>query len=245
MTLRFEIVARKVRLRLFTSAVLVLSCLPSAYAGELPAPEIKTDKVNTKFLKHQDDVSAATQVVLRERQARDNGWWDRMLATYWSDSKVIVSWYQGSGPGFVYASRKLSQGGVVGKHRLMPPIVDIRGNKAHVEVGSRNWSQLQVDGKTINLNANIRINYLLEKRAGEWKIHLLQPVYEHSELTPDVPGQDFVIPPEELAHYRPSYAALSWALSRKGLTMSQQEVGIDKPDEEKALYDSIEQWMNE
>ena len=230
---------------IFYSVALAFSVSQSAQAEEFPAPEIKIDKVNTAFLKRQDDVSAVTQIVLRERQARDNGWWDRMLAAYWPDSRVTVSWYQGSGPGFVYASRKLSAGGVVGKHRLMPPIVDIRRNKAHVEVGSRNWSQSVVDGKTINLNANIRINYLLQKRKGEWKIYSMQAIYESSELTPNITGQTLTIPPEELAVYRPSYAALSWALSRKGLTMSQDEVGIDKPEGVKALYDAIEKWMNE
>lgn len=241
---RFDRTAGYVRPGAFiTGAVLAFSCMHPAQAGEFPAPEIRTSDVNTEFLKRQDDVSAVTQIVLRERQARDNGWWDRMLATYWPDSRVTVSWFQGSGPGFVYASRELSKGGVVGKHRLMPPIVDIRGDKAHVEVGSRNWSQSSFEGKTINLNANVRINYLLEKRSGEWRIHSMQAIYEHSELTPDIPGEELVIPPSELAQYRPSYAALSWALSRKGLTMSQDEVGIDRPEGVRAFYDAIEKWM--
>jgi len=193
----------------------------------------------------QDDISAITQVVLRERQARDNGWWDRMLATYWPDSRVDVSWYHGDGPGFVAASRKASAGGVVGKHRLFSPIVDKRGEKAHVELGSRNWSQLQIDGKTVNLNANMRINYRLEKRNGEWRILSLQPIYEHSELTPDIPGETLTIPAADLGKYRSSYAALSWALTRKGLTMSQTEVGIDRPEEVNALYAAIERWLQE
>ncbi|WP_176489101.1 nuclear transport factor 2 family protein [Rhizorhabdus dicambivorans] len=201
--------------------------------------------VNTAFLRDQDDVSAVTQIVLRERQARDNGWWDRMMATYWPDSVVDVSWYHGNGPGFVNESRKLSSGGVTGKHRLFAPIADIRGNRAHVEVGSRNWSQFQYRGQTININANIRINYRLEKRSGEWRILSMQAIYEHSELTPNAPGEVLDIPASELAKYRPSYAALSWALTKKGLTMSQTEVGIDQPDGVKAFYAKIEKWMNE
>lgn len=226
-------------------AILALLWPALAPAEERPAAKPSAHETAAAFLKQQDDVSAVTQVVLRERQARDNGWWDRMLATYWPDSRVDVSWYHGDGPGFVHASRKLSAGGVVGKHRMFAPIVDIRGNKAHVEIGSRNWSQLKVDGKTVNLNANMRINYRLEKRDGEWKILSLQPIYEHSELTPDVPGETLVIPAAELAKYRPSYAALSWALTRKGLTMSQTEIGIDRPDDVNALYASIEKWLSE
>lgn len=221
-------------------------CLLSpASAQDGRGTENPTDRNGSALTTQQDDISAITQVVLRERQARDNGWWDRMLATYWPDSRVDVSWYHGDGPGFVAASRKASAGGVVGKHRLFAPIVDMRGQKAHVELGSRNWSQLQVDGKTVNLNANMRINYRLEKRNGEWRILSLQPIYEHSELTPDVPGETLTVPAADLKKYRQSYAALSWALTRKGLTMSQTEVGIDRPEDVNALYDAIERWLQE
>lgn len=229
--------------RIMTAALALAS--PAAAAQPNREPRQRAGKADTALVARQDDASAVTQVILRERQARDNGWWDRMLAAYWPDSRVDVSWYHGDGPGFVHASRKVSSRGVVGKHRMFAPIANIRGNKAHVEVGSNNWSQLQVDGKTVNLNANMRINYRLEKRNGEWRILSLQPIYEHSELTPDVPGEALVIPAAELAKYRPPYAALSWALTRKGLSMSQTEVGIDRPDDVNALYESIERWLNE
>lgn len=232
--------------------VLHLTAL-GALAASFPTPSLAQPQetslggppANTAFLRDQDDVSAVTQIVLRERQARDNGWWDRMMASYWPDSRVDLTWYHGDGPGFVLASRKLSSGGVTGKHRLFAPIADIRGNKAHVEVGSRNWSQFQYRGKTVNINANIRINYRLEKRNGEWRILSLQPVYEYSELTPNVPGEVLKIPAAELAKHRPSYAALSWGLTQRGLTMSQSEIGIDRPEEVKAFYAEIEKWMNE
>lgn len=219
--------------------------LPASSHAQPPLPGSGGPAVNTAFLRSQDDVSAVTQIVLRERQARDNGWWDRMMATYWPDSVVDVTWYHGDGPGFVNASRKLSSGGVTGKHRLLAPIADIRGNKAHVEVGSRNWSQFQYRGQTININANIRINYRLEKRDGEWRILSMQAIYEHSELTPDAPGEVLDIPASELAKYRPSYAALSWALTQRGLTMSQTEIGIDQPEGVKAFYTDLEKWMSE
>jgi hypothetical protein len=208
-------------------------------------PEITTEKANTGFLRQQDDVSAVTQVVLRERQARDRAWWDRMMVAYWPDSRVELSWYHGDGPGFVYASRKQFETGDIGYHRLGASVVDIRGNRADVEVQSRNWTQLQVDGKTVNLYADMRLNYRLEKRHGEWRIVFLNPIYEHSELAPDVPGETLSIPAEELAKFRPSYAALCWALRRKGLTLGQDEIGVDRPAGVAAFYTSVRQWMGE
>ena len=208
-------------------------------------PPISIAQVNDAFLRSQDDVTAVTQVVLRERQARDSGWWDRMLASYWPDSRVDLTWYHGDGPGFVYASRALAERGVRGKHRLLAPIADIKGNRAHVEVGSRNWSQSTIGGKVVNLYADMRLNYLLEKRGGDWKIVSLNPIYEHSELDPDVPGETLTIPAAELARYRPSYAALSWSLTRKGLTMAQDEIGIDRPAGVNAYYASVRKWLGE
>ena len=229
-----------------TAAVLMLAWPAAATPAEThPGPEVATEKVDNGFLRQQDDVSAVTQIVLRERQARDQGWWDRMMASYWPDSRVDVSWYHGDGPGFVYASRKVADGGDKGLHRLGPPIVDIRGNKAFVQVGSQNWTLATVNGKAANLLANMQLNYRLEKRGGEWRILSLTPVYEHSTLSADVPGEPIAISAKELAKFRPSYAALCWVLTRRGLNMSQEELGIDRPDGVTAFYAAIEQWLGE
>ena len=59
------------------------------------------------------DVALITQVVLAERQGRDRGWWDQMLAAYWPDSTVRLSWYTGDGAGFVASpGRRRWPGGV-------------------------------------------------------------------------------------------------------------------------------------
>ena len=191
----------------------------------------------------QQDLTAVTQCVLAERQARDHGWWDQMAASYWPGASIELSWYNGDSEGFVAASRANYERGVRGVHRLFAPIPYVRGDKAHVEIGSRNWSQSEINGKVANLNANMRLNYRLAKRGGEWRIISLVPIYEHSELTANRPGDIIEVPAEELSRYRPSYAALSWALSRKGLTMSQDELGIDRPEEVEKFYKALLDWL--
>ncbi|MCX0242267.1 hypothetical protein [Streptomyces drozdowiczii] len=96
------------------------------------------------------DTESVTQTVLRERQglsshsrrppgrrecddspwARDRGWWDRMRACYWPDSVVNLSWYRGSGPGFVDASAHMAGRGDASVHRLSPPAVRIAPYRA-------------------------------------------------------------------------------------------------------------------
>ena len=47
------------------------------------------------------------ELVEYERFCRDNALWDSMLACFAQDSRVEISWYQGSGQGFVEASKKM------------------------------------------------------------------------------------------------------------------------------------------
>jgi hypothetical protein len=74
-----------------------------------------------------DPASEVTQLILRERQSRDRGWYDRMLECYAADSIVDMSWFNGPGPEFVRRSQYMSEsrhgwGGHSG-HRLSPPAI--------------------------------------------------------------------------------------------------------------------------
>ena len=47
------------------------------------------------------DVSAVSQLVLRERFSRDLGLWEQMRDCFHDDSLVRISWIRASGPEFV------------------------------------------------------------------------------------------------------------------------------------------------
>ncbi|WP_168207598.1 nuclear transport factor 2 family protein [Microlunatus elymi] len=191
-----------------------------------------------------DDVTRITQLVLRERQGRDRGWWDQMTDTYWPDSKVRLSWYDGDGPGFVAGSQKQTEHGDTAVHHMFAPVVNVRGSKAHVEVSASTWSTLEVHGSPVYVNAGIRLNYRVERRQGEWRILSLDPIYEYSTLTPALPGQAIEIPADELAQYRTSYAALAWSLAQLGVPPSNDDMGDDRPDEVAAFYAQIHEWLD-
>ena len=44
-----------------------------------------------------NDIAEVTQVVLRERRARDRGWWDQMRECIAPDAQIRLSWFRGSG----------------------------------------------------------------------------------------------------------------------------------------------------
>jgi hypothetical protein len=77
------------------------------------------------------DAAAVGQLVLRERQNRDRGWWHEWADCFAEESVIDMSWFTGSDADFVHQTRLRS---VQGRHRLSPPTV--RGN------GDRSWAEL-------------------------------------------------------------------------------------------------------
>ena len=52
------------------------------------------------------DVSAVSQLVLREGLSRDLGLWEQMRDCFHDDSVVCISWIDASGPEFVRRSKE-------------------------------------------------------------------------------------------------------------------------------------------
>ncbi|GAA3294068.1 nuclear transport factor 2 family protein [Streptomyces cinereospinus] len=193
---------------------------------------------------HADDAALVSQIVLLERQGRDRGWWDQMTDAFWPDSVVQLSAYHGDGPGFVAHSRRLFGRGSRPVHQMFAPAVRVRGDRAHVEVGTMAWSTMDVDGVRANFHTFMRLNYRCERRAGEWRILRLDVVYQSSSISPAAPGTPLVIPAGELAPYRPSYDVLAWHLAHLGVPVSDDELGDDRPEELDTFYDETNRWLN-
>jgi hypothetical protein len=67
------------------------------------------------------DVSAVTQLILRERLSRDLGLWEQMRDCFHDDSVVRISWINASGPEFVGRSKEMAERNVQASHRPSPP----------------------------------------------------------------------------------------------------------------------------
>jgi hypothetical protein len=190
------------------------------------------------------DTEDITQLVLRERQGRDRGWWDEMERCYWPDSRVTISWYDGDGPGFIAASKAMSGRGVASVHRMSPLVVRVRGDRGWAEAPALIEVRAAVDGVPADLISAARLNYRLERRDGRWGIAALTCVYERDTLTPTVPGAELTVPAAELAGFRPSYALLSWYLVRAGYQAGNGLLGDDEPAARDAFYTATWAWLN-
>jgi hypothetical protein len=189
-----------------------------------------------------DDGFAAVQVVLREREARDRLWWDDMRDCFAEESTVSLTWYQGSGAGFVDGSIAMSRGRLTSRHRISPPVVRVAGDRAVISLPVAIENYPTIDGVDCVLSTYARHLYRLQKFGGDWKIVRLDAIYERSELFPNIPGDPVRIDPSELEGLRAPYRLLAWNLRRADYVVSQELPADDRPDQVAQMYSAAFAW---
>ncbi|WP_329563354.1 nuclear transport factor 2 family protein [Kitasatospora sp. NBC_01266] len=190
------------------------------------------------------DTERITQLILHERQGRDRGWWEQLEAAYWPDSRVHLSWYNGSGPGFIAGSRNMIGRGDTSVHRMSPPVVHVVGDRGYVEAPTGVEFRVTIDGVLVDLVSRTRLNYRVERRDGVWKILSLDAIYERDTITPAVPGTAITIPQERLAGFRPALALISYYLQSRGYPVGDNLLGDDQPRARDAFYAEVLAWLH-
>jgi SnoaL-like protein len=188
------------------------------------------------------DITANADLVVREREARDRGWWQQMRECYYPNSEVNVSWFHGGAADFVKESEQMAARGDRTRHRLAPPTVHVNGERAVVTVGTAIESLAAVHGVEADLVAYCRLLYRTERRQGRWRIVGLHCVYERDTLTPALPGQQVPVDTSRLASLRPSYRLMAYVFGERGYTIDQQQPGDDRPEQVAALYRDAFTW---
>ncbi|MCB8913916.1 nuclear transport factor 2 family protein [Rhodococcus rhodochrous] len=189
-----------------------------------------------------NDITAVTQVVLRERQARDREWWEQMRECIHPDAHIRLSWFRGSGAQFVVESQKMSARGQQATHRLSPPVVSVHQNRAVVEISAGIEFRDTIGGVEADLTSYTRLLYRLQKMPDSWQIVSLDPIYERDSLIPTVPGLIPQIDTTTLAAIRKPYRFLGYYLRQNGYDITDDLYGDDRPDEVQDLYRSTFAW---
>jgi SnoaL-like domain len=188
------------------------------------------------------DVTAITQLILRERESRDLALWERMRTCFWPDSLVRVSWFRGNGADFVTGSIDMVRRGVAAKHRLAPILVSLNGNRAVATLSGIIDLPVKIKGVDGTLSTHSRFIYRAEKRGERWGISGFDAVYVRDQFTPCVPGQTVFLDPAELESFRPTYRLLSYYLKSQGYSIDSVLAGDDRPDLVEALNREIFSW---
>jgi SnoaL-like protein len=188
------------------------------------------------------DITVITQLILRERESRDLGRWERMRGCFWPDSHVRVTWFRGNGADFVTGSIDMARRGVLAKHRLGPILVNLAGNRAVASLSAIIDIPTKLQGMEFTLSSHTRFLYRVERRAGRWGIISFDAIYVRDELTSPIPGQSLKIDAEELKRFRSTYRMLSYCLSMQGYEVDTELAGEDRPDSVDALNQELYGW---
>ena len=190
-----------------------------------------------------DDIVAITQLVVRERESRDCGFWNRMRDCFHADAQINISWFRGNGHAFVAASQDMAARGMLAKHRLGPVLVTLNGSRALATLAAIIDIPVSINGKDFTLSAHCMMYYRVEKRSGTWRLASFEVVYRRDEFVPCILGQTAVVPAEQLAGYRASYRNLCYSLQLKGYAPNNELAGDDRPETVQTLLQALYGWL--
>jgi hypothetical protein len=188
------------------------------------------------------DISAITQLILLERESRDQGRWKPMRQCFHHDALIRISWITGNADDFVNGSIDMAKRGVLAKHRLGPVLVRLGKDRAVATLGAIIDIPVEVDGVSALLSSHARFFYPAERRDSAWKLSGFQAAYVRDELVARIPGQTISIRPHELSGFRASYALLSYTLSRNRYQVNSELPGDDRPETVRALESELFSW---
>lgn len=190
------------------------------------------------------DSEAVAQLVLRERQTRDRGWYDEMADCFTADATITMSWFTGLASDFIASTRARTSTGVWGRHRLSPPIVRVSGDRAWAELPLAIEFTIEVGGKPADLVSYCRSQYRAERTGDRWKLVGITSIYERDTITPSVPGDTLDLDAATFDGLRPSYRCLAWYFAEQGTPLPDDLLGDDRPDRAARHYDQEHRWLS-
>ncbi len=191
----------------------------------------------------QLDRAAVTDLVQRERTARDGRVWDEMASYYHPDSRIEVSWFKGSGAGFTDATRNNAARGRLSLHHIGASVVTVKNDRALVDMGCQMFGFNAIDGIDVCVMNHTRLMWRAQRMDGKWLIAGLRMIYIRDVLQACNPSRVPVLDQEELSRYRPSYRYLSYMLARSANPPNEDLPGIDRPELVAALRAGEAQWL--
>ena len=189
-----------------------------------------------KEVRDAADVSAVTQLVLRERLSRDLGLWEQMRDC------LRISWINASGPEFVRRSKEMAERNVKASHRLGPIFVTLAGDRAIAQLAAIIDIPFSLKGTDVLVSSHARFLIRAERREGVWRLSGFDVVYLRDEMTAVIPGQTIAVDSKAVKGFRPTYRLLSYCLSSNGFPVRNDLAGVDRPDLVNALTDEIYSW---
>ena len=193
------------------------------------------------------DGFAVSQLILRERLARETHNYDDEEACFYPEAIVEVSWFKGTAAEFVNAGR-ISGPAEYGKKSVYfdsigPASVLVSNDRAIADSACAIHTFLPLDGVEASMTSYTRLLYRARNAGGEWRIAGLRAIYIRDQLEPSNPAEIPQIDLVKLNLYRPSYRHLSYVLQANGRPLRNDLPGVDQPDAVTALRAAERRWL--
>ncbi|WP_425350624.1 nuclear transport factor 2 family protein [Phyllobacterium sophorae] len=173
---------------------------------------------------------------------RDAGDWDR-FRTVWSDDGVMqATWFQGIADEFIRVSREGFEKGVNILHFLGGTSIDLKDDRAISQTKMTISQRGLVEDVLCDVVCTGRFYDFIEKRNGQWRMILRQPIYEKDTVNPVDPSEQLLLDTDLLEQFPVGYRHLAYMQSRIGYVVKKDMPGLVGPQVE-ALYRRGENWL--
>lgn len=194
------------------------------------------------YVRHWADVAAIQDLVCRERHWRDREDWALMRSAYTDDAQIRVTWFSGTIDEYVEDSRQPSWDlASIVKHRVSPPLVTLRGERALAETSTVVELRLSGTGTPFDAEVSVRLLSRVVRTEEGWKLASMDAIYEKDAMRPVYPADLLQITAEDTAPYRRSYQFLAFGGAGR---LAEDIPGDDRPELVEALYAAAQQWLD-
>ena len=177
-----------------------------------------------------------------ERFCRDNAQWAEMRKCFAKDSFVNISWYQGSGDGFVTASAKSP---TYAPHKIHNSLTWLNGDRAVTIMMATIQNRRTIKGVECELSTDTQLLFSTQKIDGQWYIVRFESIYEQDRLIPVLPDSTLSMDSITLEKFRQSYACMSFCMEQSGFGANQELAGRDRPETVEKIYADLRKWLAE
>ncbi|WP_214102620.1 nuclear transport factor 2 family protein [Acrocarpospora catenulata] len=190
------------------------------------------------------DKLVIAELAQTERVARDTRRWDLMADCYHPDSRVFLSWFDGTAAEFIAASKAMGEEpGGHAIHSLGPTLVRVAGDRALADTPCAILFRRVFAGVECDMTSYCRHYSRVERVEGRWRLRSFVGVYEKNTLAPVVPGQVPAIDTAKLATFRASYAFQAYFRAQQGKPVNDDRPGLDRPDLVERFHDAEDRWL--
>jgi hypothetical protein len=173
---------------------------------------------------------------------RDAGDWERFRTVWAEDGRMMATWFQGSADEFIRVSREGFERGVRILHFLGGTSIDLAAPRAIAQTKMTITQRATVHEVECDVVCTGRFYDFLERRDGDWKLVLRQPIYEQDQIRPIDPAASLSLDRERLESFPIGYRHLAYVQTGIGYEVKPDMPGLVGPEVER-LYERGAAWL--